>query len=214
MAFTSLDLEQCYTTATLHLQARRSSDHAVSSAASRGNALWGKCQTCWKVMGCKVFCFVGLLPLFPVCFQRRTQRKEVVLCQLGWWPKSPNVTHHMQNVSKLFMLCVPNHQRAATERLLRGKLANSDTHKKNWFCCLILSCRLWAVSPLSRRGLSTPRLPSIPGLFLCGRQHPASGCLKLWTSLQRVAAEWGWGHDDWKSSATASGAHEKENNKL
>lgn len=31
--------------------------------------------------------------------------------------------------------------------------------------------------PLSARTLSTPRFPSIPGLFLCGRQHPASDCL-------------------------------------
>lgn len=37
--------------------------------------------------------------------------------------------------------------------------------------------------PLSARALSTPRLPSIPGLFLCGRQHPASACLtSAWTS--------------------------------
>lgn len=34
-------------------------------------------------------------------------------------------------------------------------------------------------SPLSARALSTPWLPSIPGLFLCGRQHPASGCLTV-----------------------------------
>lgn len=31
--------------------------------------------------------------------------------------------------------------------------------------------------PLSDGTLSTSSLPSIPGLFLCGRQHPASGCL-------------------------------------
>lgn len=33
--------------------------------------------------------------------------------------------------------------------------------------------------PLSARALLTPWLPSIPGLFLCGRQHPASGCLTV-----------------------------------
>lgn len=52
-------------------------DQAVSSAASPS----GEMPDTLKVMGCKVFCFVGRQALFPVCLQRRTQRKEEVLRQ-------------------------------------------------------------------------------------------------------------------------------------
>lgn len=57
----------------------------------------------------------------------------------------------------------------------RARLATSDREERLLFLNSLLP--LLAGCSLSAGALSTPRLPSIPGLFLCERQHPASACL-------------------------------------
>ncbi len=57
--------------------------------------------------------------------------------------------------------------------------------------------------PLSSMSLLTLRLPSIPGLFLCGRQHPASGCLTVsehpMTGLEHIRPQ-GQAQQQWNGS--------------
>lgn len=140
-------------------------------------------------MGCKVFCFVGLQATFLCVFREGRRGRKwccVRLCGKSAQAvaKEPQCDASRANSFKTFHLFLfRNRQWAAKSGQFRAESAIGDT-KIIRFCCLILYCRLNGC-PLSGRGLSTPRLPSIPGLFLCGRQHPASDCLKLWTSLQR-----------------------------
>lgn len=152
-------------------------------------ALQGKCQTRRKVMGCKVFCFVGLQATFLCVFREGRRGRKwccVRLCGKSAQAvaKEPQCDASRANSFKTFHVLCSQSSVSSKAETVQSRVGHRR-HKKN--TVLLFNSVLPTVNgcPLSGRGLSTPRLPSIPGLFLCARQHPASDCLKLWTSLQR-----------------------------
>lgn len=150
MGFTSLDLGQCHTAPTIHLQACRSSVRAVSSAANRaggGVALQGESQTRCRVMSWKVFCFVGRQALFPVCFQRggRRGRKRrcVTPCGKSTWaaaeePRCDKSRAKSFKTFSRFVFPITGEQQKSDS----SEVSWPPEAQKNLFGCLILSCRL------------------------------------------------------------------------
>lgn len=104
---------------------------------------------------------------------------------------------HMLNPSENFTFCLQMRCTSGRRRkCCRECLATSDRQELVLFFNSGLPTL--AGCPLSARALSTPRFPSIPGLFLCGRQHPASGCLTV-SEHPRTWAE----HDHWDNFSSS-----------